>query len=101
MKIAITALLSLLTIGCMQSSEQVPEVQRQATVHHAVASAPVPASVLADPDHDSCVTDGCPDGLACDWLQGCVAQVTFCCGDSACPAGDFCDFNSGATCQPK
>jgi hypothetical protein len=53
------------------------------------------------PDADACVDDGCPDGLACDWVQGCTAEVTFCCVDEMCGEGRFCDFDAGGLCAPR
>ena len=60
-------------------------------------SFPVPDQV---PDADPCVDQGCPEGLTCDWVQGCVTEVTFCCVDEMCGEGRFCDFEAGGVCAP-
>lgn len=57
------------------------------------------AEIAAAPGADACVADGCPHGLSCDWVRGCVADVMFCCADEQCGAGRHCDFAGGGVCR--
>jgi hypothetical protein len=99
---ALAAALCLMTAACVDTTgDDVPERGRAAgdpaTTAGAVADLPV---LVAVPEADACVDEGCPAGLSCDWVQGCTEEVLFCCADEQCGEGRFCDFDAGGHCAP-
>jgi hypothetical protein len=103
--LAFATILALAAGACVDAAPDVPTSGRT-PVPGLDHIATTPGTIAPDvqlilesgPDADPCVDEGCPDGLFCDWVQGCTSEVLFCCVDEMCGEGRFCDFDAGGVC---
>lgn len=107
--VSLTLSLAVFATGCVAATDDSappPFPSVIAPIHAASAPQLAPTEVGPRttapapevPDAHACVDEGCPAALTCDWVQGCVTEVAFCCADEQCGEGRYCNFDAGGLC---